>query len=145
MTARKLIISVLLNVLFLSYGWGKPGKPVKSTIVKLENGFTILRNGQPYFIKGAGGTSNLEKLKAYGGNSIRTWNPQQADGILHKAQKLGLTVTLGLNVKTERHGFDYDNPVAVAQQKEYIRTIVLKYKDHPARLAWGIGNELNLH
>ncbi|WP_312792171.1 family 16 glycosylhydrolase [Sphingobacterium sp.] len=145
MTARKLIISVLLNVLFLSYGWGKPGKPVKSTIVKLENGFTILRNGQPYFIKGAGGTSNLEKLKAYGGNSIRTWNPQQADGILHKAQKLGLTVTLGLNVKTERHGFDYDNPVAVAQQKEYIRTIVLKYKDHPALLAWGIGNELNLH
>jgi len=145
MKAAKLLISVLLNVLFLSYGWGKQGKPVKSTIVKVENGFTIMRNGQPYFIKGAGGTNNLEKLKAYGGNSIRTWSPQQAGEVLNKAQKLGLTVTLGLDVKTERHGFDYNDPIAVAKQKEYIRTIVLKYKDHPALLAWGIGNELNLH
>ncbi|WP_293939157.1 family 16 glycosylhydrolase [Sphingobacterium sp. UBA5996] len=145
MTAARLLISLLLNILFLSYGWGKQGKPVKSTIVKVENGFTIMRNGQPYFIKGAGGTSNLEKLKTYGGNSIRTWSPQQADEILNKAQTLGLTVTLGLDVKTERHGFDYNNPAAVAKQKEYIRTIVLKYKDHPALLAWGIGNELNLH
>uniref|UniRef100_A0AC34GLE3 Glycoside hydrolase family 5 domain-containing protein n=2 Tax=cellular organisms TaxID=131567 RepID=A0AC34GLE3_9BILA len=87
----------------------------------------------------------MEQLKAYGGNSIRTWSPQGADEILNKAQRLGLTVTLGLDVKTERHGFDYNDQTAVAKQKEYLRTVILKYKDHPALLAWGIGNELNLH
>ncbi|WP_293945534.1 MULTISPECIES: family 16 glycosylhydrolase [unclassified Sphingobacterium] len=145
MTAGRLLTFLLLNLLFLPIGWGQQGKPVKTTITKVGHGFTIMRNGRPYFIKGAGGTSNMEQLKAYGGNSIRTWSPYQADEILNKAQQLGLTVTLGLDVKTERHGFDYNDPVAVAKQKEYLRTVILKYKDHPALLAWGIGNELNLH
>ena len=120
-------------------------KPVKTVIAKENGGYTIKRDGQPYFIKGAGGTNYMDRLKAYGGNSIRTWSPQNADKILDEAQRLGLTVTLGLDVRAERHGFDYNNPELVAQQLEGIRKTVLQYRNHPALLAWGIGNELNLH
>nr|WP_315394915.1 family 16 glycosylhydrolase [uncultured Sphingobacterium sp.] len=120
-------------------------KPVKTVIAKENGGYTIKRDGQPYFIKGAGGSNYMDRLKAYGGNSIRTWNPHNAGKILDDAHRLGLTVTLGLDVRAERHGFDYSNPEQVAQQLEGIRKTVLQYRNHPALLAWGIGNELNLH
>src|SRR5690606_6285056 len=67
------------------------------------------------------------------------------ENILDEAHRLGLTVTLGISMATERHGFDYDNSEAVAEQLERVRQEVLQFKDHPALLAWGIGNELNLH
>jgi beta-galactosidase/beta-glucuronidase len=51
---------------------------------------------------------------------------------------------MGLEIERERHGFDYDDPDTVRKQFEYVKGEVLKYKDHPALLAWGIGNELNL-
>jgi len=53
-------------------------------------------------------------------------------------------VMMGLEIKRERHGFDYNNADSVKAQLEYVRAEVLKYKDHPALLGWGIGNELNL-
>ena len=37
---------------------------------------------------------------------------------------------------------DYDDPEAVAAQLATMREEVLKYRDHPAVLAWLIGNEL---
>ncbi|RZF59755.1 family 16 glycosylhydrolase [Sphingobacterium corticibacterium] len=123
----------------------KKNKPIKTTIVQQKGDYTLMRGGKPYFIKGAGGSQYLKRLKAYGGNSIRTWSPHDAGRILDEAYDLGLTVTLGLSIQTERHGFDYNNGEAVAKQLEATREVILKYKDHPALLAWGIGNELNLH
>ena len=120
-------------------------QPVKTEIVKQGDGYTLLRDGKPYFIKGAGGSNYMDRLKAYGGNSIRTWSTQGGQRVLDEAQRLGLTVTMGLGVATERHGFDYNDTAAVAKQLARLRTEVLKYKDHPALLVWGIGNELNLH
>ncbi len=117
----------------------------KYELVKQNGGFQLLRNGQPYFIKGAGGTNYLDRLKAYGGNSIRTWNTRSGEKVLDEAQRLELTVTMGLNVGVERHGFDYNDSKAVAEQLQRLRKEVLKYKDHPALMAWGIGNELNLN
>lgn len=120
-------------------------KPVKVEVRKTASGYQLLRNGQPYFIKGAGGTSYTDRLAQYGGNSIRTWSTQNADEVLSRADKLGLTVTMGLNVARERHGFNYDDTAAVKQQLEKLREQVRKYKNHPALLIWGIGNELNLN
>src|SRR5690606_35345457 len=119
-------------------------KPVKAEIVQTAEGYTLLRDGEPYFIKGAGGTSHMDRLKAYGGNSVRTWSTNNGQAILDEAQRLGLTVTMGINMARERHGFDYSDTAAVAKQLERVRQEVLLYKDHPALLAWGIGNELNL-
>lgn len=40
-----------------------------------EGGWQLLRGGEPYFIRGAGGDGSLEQLAAAGANSIRTWGP----------------------------------------------------------------------
>ena len=119
-------------------------QPLKVEVKKTEKGFELLRDGKPYFIKGAGGTSYYHKVAAYGGNSVRTWSTNGAKNILDSAQKNGLTVMMGLPVTAERHGFNYDDPIAVKKQLERVKAEVLKYKDHPALLTWGIGNELNL-
>ena len=136
---------ILIVAVFLGQTQLYAQKPIPVKIVKTDDGFQLLRNGKPYFIKGAGGTNYVEKLKEYGGNSIRTWSSNNAQAILDEAQNLGLTVTLGLSTATERHGFNYDDEVAVKKQLDKLREEVRKYKDHPALLAWGIGNELNLH
>jgi hypothetical protein len=104
----------------------------------------MLRAGSAYFIKGAGGTSRMDKLKASGGNSIRTWGSDSGETVLNTAARLGLTVTMGLDVSRERHGFNYDDPAAVRKQLARLRIEVKKYRNYPALLVWGIGNELNL-
>ncbi|MBC7446425.1 MAG: hypothetical protein H7330_00020 [Hymenobacteraceae bacterium] len=121
-----------------------PDTPVRVRVVHTSAGYQLLRAGQPYFIKGAGGSSYLDRLAAYGGNSVRTWSTDDASRVLADAQTHGLTVLLGLNVARERHGFNYDDPQAVAAQLATLRAEVVKYKDAPALLMWGIGNELNL-
>jgi hypothetical protein len=104
----------------------------------------LYRHGEPYFINGGGGSVHFDKLKEFGGNSIRVWSTDNAQQILDSAHALGLTVTLGLPVAHERHGFNYKDKAAVALQLEKIREEVLKYKDHPALLMWGIGNEMDM-
>lgn len=135
-------IAVILIGLSLSVN--AQNKAIKAEIKKTAAGFVLIREGKPYFIKGAGGTSKMEKLKATGGNSIRTWDSGKGETTLNNANQLGLTVTMGLNVARERHGFDYNDSAAVSKQLNRLRAEVQKYKDYPALLAWGIGNELNL-
>ncbi len=122
----------------------KNNLPIPVKIVAQENGYTLMRDGKPYFIKGAGGTSYIERLAQYGGNSIRTWSTRNGAVVLNNADQLGLTVTMGLDVGRERHGFNYDDTLAVKKQLEKLRIEVNKYKNYPALMIWGIGNELNL-
>jgi hypothetical protein len=120
--------------------------PVKVELrLSEDSSYQLLRNGQPYFIKGAGGSTYINRVADYGGNSIRTWGTQNGKAVLDSAHKHGLTVLMGLNVARERHGFNYDDTEAVNKQLQLLKVEVEKFKDHPALLAWGIGNELNLH
>ena len=145
-------IAIYLVLSFLSVVTGlaqmsnpaRPTKPVKVEIRKDGNRFQLLRAGQPYFVKGAGGNQYPDRIRAYGGNSIRTWGSNNGQQVLDTAQQYGLTVLMGLDVARERHGFNYEDTAAVKKQLKTLRAEVLKYKDHPALLAWGIGNELNL-
>ncbi|MDJ0708885.1 MAG: glycoside hydrolase family 2 TIM barrel-domain containing protein [Woeseiaceae bacterium] len=107
-----------------------------------EKGWQLLRGGEPYFIKGAGGSGSLEQLAAAGGNSVRTWSTDGVGEILDAAHALGLTVTVGIWLGHERHGFDYSDENQILEQKERVRKAVLSHKDHPAVLLWGIGNEM---
>ena len=118
--------------------------PIKVTVRQANGRYELLRAGQPYFVKGAGGSQYPERIAAYGGNSIRTWGTNDAPKVLAEANKNHLTVMLGLDVARERHGFDYNDAAAVAAQLQNIKGEVLRYKDDPAVLLWGIGNELNL-
>jgi len=105
--------------------------------------FELLKNGIPYYIKGAGAKDNFDLLVKSGANSIRVWSTNNK-AFLDSAHHYGLTVTLGLHVRPERSGMDYNDEYAVKGQIEYLKNEVLKYKDHPALLVWGIGNEVDL-
>ena len=105
--------------------------------------FELQRNGVPYYIKGAGAKDHFDLLVKSGANSIRIWSTNNS-ALLDSAHQHGLTVTLGLHVRPERSGMDYNNEYAVKGQIEYLKNEVLKYKDHPALLVWGIGNEVDL-
>ncbi len=107
-----------------------------------EDGWQLLRGGEPYLIRGAGGTHSLQQLADAGANSIRTWGADNIDERLDEAHSLGLSVTVGIWLGHERHGFDYNNETQVAEQLEKARQAVLRYKDHPAVLLWGVGNEM---
>ncbi|HRW96426.1 MAG TPA: glycoside hydrolase family 2 TIM barrel-domain containing protein [Bacteroidales bacterium] len=122
----------------------------KVKLIQENDGFRLYVNNKPWFIKGAGThTRNPSEVAKYGGNTIRTWSTGNesitGQQILDTAHSYGLMVVLGLDIARERHGFDYNDKKAVEAQFEKIKAEVIKYKDHPALLAWGIGNELNLH
>jgi len=111
----------------------------------VDGGYTLLRNGQPYLVKGAGlGGVDIATVAARGGNSVRTWGIEHAQTTLDAAHRHGLTVSLGLPVAAERFGFDYDDPQSIAEQRQNVLDAVASYKDHPALLAWIIGNELDM-
>jgi len=113
------------------------------SIVKTEQGYQLRRNGQPYFIKGVGGgRSKMENLVKAGGNSIRLWNPDRA--LMDLAHQHGLTVMLGIDLARAHHGHDYRDEEVVAKQLAKTKETVLAFKDHPALLMWGLGNELEL-
>ena len=145
---KKLIALSLMLIGFSIIGYrliAQQSVPVKVEVRKVDSSYRLYRAGQPYFIRGAGGTNYSDRLVQYGGNSIRTWDTRNGNEELRKAQQLGLTITMGLNVARERHGFNYDDANAVQQQLEKLRQEVHKYKNSPALLIWGIGNELNLN
>jgi hypothetical protein len=132
----------LAVLLFVSFGEKNDG--AATVTIRNNNGtYQLLRNGEPYFIKGAGGYKHFERLKECGGNSIRLWSTYNAKEYLDKAHALGMTVTLGLDLGHERRGFNYDDKKAVKQQFERVKKEILAFKDHPALLMWGVGNEVD--
>lgn len=118
-------------------------QPVKVELRQAGDGYQLLRGGKPFYIKGAGGDGPKDLLVACGGNSFRTWGVgDDTRAKLDEAHRLGLAVTLGIWLGHERHGFDYNDADQVAEQFEKVRQAVERYKDHPAVLMWGIGNEM---
>ena len=124
--------------------------PKRVEIKKNSDAFRLYVDGKSFYILGAGlEGGDIGRLAKYGGNAMRTWRTDNhfrtGQEVLDEAQRHGIMVCMGIEIARERHGFDYNDTAAVREQFEYARGEVLKYKDHPALLAWGIGNELNLH
>jgi exo-beta-1,3-glucanase (GH17 family) len=150
MKAALTVAAMAFVVASCSPSSGNKMSPTKVEIVRTETGYQLLRGGEPYEIRGAGmGRDDIARFASHGGNSIRTWSTlddeQDTMALLDAAHEHGVTVAIGLPMRAERHGFDYNDPDAVAAQFELIRGEVLKYRDHPAVLAWLVGNELNHH
>jgi len=133
-----------LVLAFLCLQAGHPQGPIKVEVRDNNGTFQLYRDGKPYFIKGGGGNEHLDRLIEAGGNSIRTWSMGNAEAILDEAHAKGLTVMMGIWVGHERHGFDYNDGKAVKGQLAGFREAVMRIKDHPALLLWGIGNECDL-
>jgi hypothetical protein len=121
---------------------GAESSAVPVRLERASQGYQLLRDGKPYFIRGAGGDGSLALLARSGGNSVRTWGADKVQEKLDEAQRLGRTVAVGIWLGHERHGFDYNNADQVAAQFEEARRVIEKYKNHPAVLLWGLGNEM---
>ncbi len=116
-----------------------------------NNRWQLIRNGQPCTICGGGGQERLDLFAQLGGNSVRTWGlsdleetDDSGSDLMDRAHQLGLTVVAGIWVGHPRHGFDYNDKTQVAAQRKHIRNIVHRYKNHPALLLWGLGNEVEM-
>lgn len=119
-------------------------QPIPVELIQNEDGsWLLLRGGEPFELKGAGGDNAWDLLVASGGNATRTWGVgENLMEQLDQAHELGLAVVVGHWLGHERHGFDYDNEEMVQEQFNRVKRDVMKYKDHPAVLMWGVGNEM---
>jgi len=117
-----------------------PSAPVR--LIREGTAWKLLRDGRPYFIKGAGGDGSRELLAPLGGNSVRTWSADNLQQTLDEARRNGLSVCVGIWLGHQRHGFDWHDPAQVARQKEMVKETILKYKNDPAVLLWALGNEM---
>ncbi len=110
---------------------------------KRDGKWTLLRNGLPYYIKGAHGHTNLELLASIGGNSIMIYEQNLSDSLLDVAQRLGLSVSVVLEVARSRYA-DYSDTAMTVAQRRRIAATVQHFYTHPAILFWVVGNELHL-
>jgi len=132
------------------------GGPAHVEVRQVDGRYLLHVNDEPFYINGAGlEFGDIDRLARHGANSFRTWRTDNGRDtgmeVLDRAHANGLMVTMGLDIARERpgsgrgvFGFNYNDSAAVAAQLAAVREEVLMYKDHPALLMWGIGNELNL-
>jgi hypothetical protein len=117
-------------------------KPIPVKTVREGGKWTLLRGGKPYLIHSGGGGDTMIALKKAGGNAIRTWGTETLIRNLETAQLLDMTVCAGIWLGHKEHGFRYDDPKMLAEQKANVRRDVLKYRNHPNLLVWALGNEM---
>jgi len=116
----------------------------RAQLIENDGQFTLLKNGEPYTILGVGGTSRLDMLASIGGNTIRTWDAEGIGDLLDEAHANGISVVAGIWLEHQRHGFDYRDPAQRKEQLDRVERLVKEHRNHPALLAWSIGNEVEL-
>lgn len=133
-----IVISLLSAIVLQAYSHA-----AEVTLRQTQNGYQLLVDDKPFEIKGAGGDGDKELLAKSGGNAFRTWGiGDDTQARLDEAEAHGLKVALGIWLGHERHGFRYDDRAQVQKQLDDAKAAVLKFKDHPAVLLWGVGNEM---
>ncbi|KAF7633285.1 hypothetical protein Mgra_00007323 [Meloidogyne graminicola] len=130
---------LLYSILLLFHLLNKASALDKITI----SGQQILVNGKPFILNGAAGNIRYDLLKQLGGTVIRTYG-DEIDQIIGPASQAGLKVVAGFWMGQVSQGYvNYKNQdQKVNAQNEKLKNFVLKYKDHPAVICWGIGNEV---
>jgi hypothetical protein len=116
--------------------------PIPIRITVQDGQHILIRGDKPYFIKGAGGDGGMAALSASGANSLRLWGEDGLGEKLDQATQAGLTVSAGIWLGQVRQGFDWSDAASLVEQREKVRAVVEKFKDHPALLIWSLGNEM---
>lgn len=134
----------------------------QTTIQKDQQGWRLLVDGKPFEIKGATfqyvkDVGNYDKyfkdLQFLGVNSIRTWaTGKETKALLDAAHKYGVKVMAGIWMRHGRPGMEDDDQFDYLKDTKGMQVMydeaidfVKTYKDHPAVLTWGIGNEVYLN
>lgn len=145
---RELSVLFLLSTLVFVFMACDPSSPRKGQgavhVNESDGRYQLIRNGEPFYIKGAAGYSHLQALKRCGGNTIRTWDTTGLKQILDSAQINNIAVMVGLPLFNSNHVQNYySDPVEVTRLNTQLLSVVNRYKNHPAVLMWCLGNELN--
>jgi hypothetical protein len=134
----------------------------QTTVEEINGKWTFLVEGKPFEVKGAtfgydkdvlNYDKYFQELKSLGVNTVRTWGtPDNALELLDAADAYGIKVMLGIWMRHGRAGmeaddsFDYLNDTKGKEAMyENAINIVSTYKNHPAILTWGVGNEVYLN
>lgn len=147
---HKCCLSIICLAIMSIFSTSINAQAIKVEVIENDGKYSVYRDGKPYQVNGVGFIGNdLQGVAINGANSIRTWsvdrNDMPIEDLLDEAHSLGLTVSLTLRFAKERHGFDFNDELAVANLVEKTRGQVLKHKDHPALLLWIVGNEVNIN
>jgi len=131
---------VLIGCLCLLPQTAMQAQPVTVHLSESGGKWTLLRNGEPFQIKGVVGHTRLKLAREYGANSVRAgWHLNQLDEI----SNFGMTALVNLPAKGERDGMNYNDTSFLRIQQQRIVSIVQSIKEHPAVLMYAIGNELD--
>ena len=105
-------------------------------------GFQVFRDGRPYYIKGIGGSDDLEMAAHLGANSVRTWAAQNIDRVLGRAASCGMSVLAGIWLSHDPAAY-FSDAYKESKTREILKRVEA-HKNRPALLMWALGNEVNL-
>lgn len=113
-------------------------------IEEKEGRYQLVRNGEPFYIKGGAASSEfLEELKEAGANTARIYDTTNLGSVLDRAEALDLAVVVDIPLpKFDRDPQFYEDPELFEPMFRRVKRVVNQHKDHPALLYWNLGNEI---
>lgn len=139
------VLVLLLVACYISCSKTERQNTFKTVYIEnTDDGYRMIRNNEPFFIKGASGNSFSNELKVAGGNTVRIYDTTGLKSSLDRLDSLGLAAVVDIYLpkyNVERDTF-YNNSRHMAQLKTKLSKFVTEHKDHPALLFWMLGNEV---
>ena len=150
------------KLLFLFLGLASQLLLAQTTVSKTEDDWSMVVDNQPFEVKGVtfGFENDVDNYDEYfrdltylGVNTIRIWaTDENTPALLDAAQTYSIKVMIGIWMRHGRPGMEDDDRFDYLEDemgKESMYTnaleVVRRYKDHPAVLTWGVGNEVYLN
>jgi hypothetical protein len=136
-----------------------PSAAPTGSVVTLEGSnyqYTLRVDGRPTVVRGMGYNPwyaslpteerqqryrrDFSAMQEMGVNTLEGWFQDQFDEVtLDEAQRNGLKVIMPFELNQD---YDYSDPAIKAKFRKEVTDWVLRYRDHPAVLMWGPGNEV---
>jgi beta-galactosidase/beta-glucuronidase len=118
--------------------------------------YTLTADGRPWVVRGMGYNPwyaslptdqrqaryrrDFSLMRETGINTLEGWFQDQFDEVtLDEAHRYGLKVIMPFELNQD---YDYTDPAVRARFRAEVTAWVLRYRDHPAVLMWGPGNEV---
>ena len=134
----------------------------QTTIREVNGQWEYLINGKPFRAKGVTFGRDVQKetigkylkeLNYLGVNSIRLWGTNDnTQVLLDSAQAYGINIMMGIWLRHGKPGMEGDDSFNYLVDSKGMDdmyndaiAVVQKYKNHPAVLTWGVGNEVYLN
>lgn len=141
------VLSILVFYLVMHRDRGRPLDETQTVYIKtVDHKSQLYRNGKPFYIKGASGTSYLKELYEAGGNTLRVYDTVNLKSLLDEAAKYDLAIIVDIPLPPNKANSNYYSDAEnVKKVKKQIKKFIHNYKDHSSLLIWNLGNELNYH